>query len=527
MKTFLKVFVGIFSIAIFFLGAPLAGNASVSLPAKISEVFPDDDLANAIANNLNVSVDTIVTQQILADISTFSMQSHEVSNLEGLEYLTGANSIDLYGGENITDLSPLSGLNNLTNLDIAFNNVTDLSPIANLNNLYSFSATGNSINDISPLANMTTLRYLSLNSQTITNPELNYTSLISIPNNIINLNGTIIAPSTISDNGIYEEPNVEWDLPAYLPAVSYKFSEYVSVANAEATFSGTVNQPLKEVLDYTVDFDVDGVVSDTESITEGNLITAPAEPTKTGYTFLGWYDAAEGGNKWDFSSDKMPASDITLYAQFSLNSYDVNFDVDGTTTSETVDYNELIQEPQNPIKPGYTFTGWYDASGNKWDFAANKMPASNITLYAQFSLNNYNVNFDVDGTITSETVDYNALIQKPQNPIKPGYTFTGWYDAKEGGNKWNFETDKMPANDVTLYARFSLISDTSNNNQGGATPKGPKQKHTLTIKTESSTEIKEVARKTLPATGDANSLPLLITGMVLLSSVLFICRKRV
>ncbi|WP_271006247.1 LPXTG cell wall anchor domain-containing protein [Listeria seeligeri] len=63
--------------------------------------------------------------------------------------------------------------------------------------------------------------------------------------------------------------------------------------------------------------------------------------------------------------------------------------------------------------------------------------------------------------------------------------------------------------------------------KGGATPKGPKQKHTLTIKTESSTEIKEVARKTLPATGDANSLPLLITGMVLLSSVLFICRKRV
>ncbi|MBC1528685.1 LPXTG cell wall anchor domain-containing protein [Listeria seeligeri] len=459
MKTFLKVFVGIFSIVIFFLGAPLAGNASVSLPAKISEVFPDDNLANAIANNLNVSVDTIVTQQILADISTFSMQSHEVSNLEGLEYLTGANSIDLYGGKNITDLSPLSGLNNLTNLDIAFNNVTDLSPIANLNNLYSFSATGNSINDISPLANMTTLRYLSLNSQTITNPELNYTSLISIPNNIINLNGTIIAPSTISDNGVYEEPNVEWDLPAYLPTVSYKFSKSVSVANAQATFSGTVNQPLKEVLDYTVDFDVDGVVSDTESIAEGNLITAPVEPTKTGYTFQGWYDAAEGGNKWDFSSDKMPARDITLYAQFSLNSYDVNFDVDGTTTSETVDYN--------------------------------------------------------------------ALIQEPQNPIKPGYTFTGWYDAKEGGNKWNFETDKMPANDVTLYARFGLISDTSNNNQGGAAPKGPKQKHTLTIKTESSTKTKEVARKTLPVTGDANSLPLLITGMVLLSSVLFIYRKRV
>ncbi|WP_271000973.1 InlB B-repeat-containing protein [Listeria seeligeri] len=459
MKIFLKVFIGIFFTAIFFLGAPTAGNASASLPAKISEVFPDDDLANAIANTLNVNVDTIVTQQTLAGISTFSMQSHEVSDLDGLEYLTGANSIDLYGGENITDLSPLSDLNNLVNLDIAFNNVTDLSPIANLNNLYSFSAVGNSINDISPLANITTLRYLTLTGQTITNPELNYTSLISIPNDIINSNGAIIAPSTISDNGVYNQPNVEWSLPTYLPTVSYKFSQSVSVANAQATFSGTVNQPLKEMLDYTVDFDVDGVSSGTETVTEGELITAPVDPIKTGYTFNGWYDAKEGGTKWNFETDKMPASDVTLYAQYSLNNYDANF--------------------------------------------------------------------DVDGIITSETVDYNALIQEPLNPVKSGYTFTGWYDAKEGGTKWNFETDKMPANDVTLYAQFTPNSDKPNNNQGGVTPKDPRQKNTLTIKKESSTKTNEAATKALPVTGDANSLPLLITGMVLLSSAWVIWRKKV
>ncbi|EAC8475437.1 LPXTG cell wall anchor domain-containing protein, partial [Listeria monocytogenes] len=63
-------------------------------------------------------------------------------------------------------------------------------------------------------------------------------------------------------------------------------------------------------------FDVDGVQT-TESHEVGELVSEPLTPTKEGYTFIGWYDKKTGGNKWDFTTDKMPGYNITLYAQFS------------------------------------------------------------------------------------------------------------------------------------------------------------------------------------------------------------------
>ncbi|ECB9805756.1 LPXTG cell wall anchor domain-containing protein [Listeria monocytogenes] len=65
-----------------------------------------------------------------------------------------------------------------------------------------------------------------------------------------------------------------------------------------------------------VTFDVDDVQT-TEYLEAGELISEPLSPTKEGYTFIGWYDSKTGGNKWDFTTDKMPAYNIILYAQFS------------------------------------------------------------------------------------------------------------------------------------------------------------------------------------------------------------------
>ncbi len=80
---------------------------------------------------------------------------------------------------------------------------------------------------------------------------------------------------------------------------------------------------------------------------------------------------------------------MTLYAQFTINSYTATFDVDGETTNQKVDYQALLQEPTAPTKDGYTFVGWYDAKtgGTEWDFATSKMPTSDITLYARFTKN--------------------------------------------------------------------------------------------------------------------------------------------
>ncbi|EGB9983327.1 LapB repeat-containing protein [Listeria monocytogenes] len=145
------------------------------------------------------------------------------------------------------------------------------------------------------------------------------------------------------------------------------------------------------VYSYAVYFDIDGEEA-RETIQADTLLPEPAAPTKEGYTFTGWYDAPAGGTKWDFETDKMPANDMTLYAQFTINQYTVKLDAEGTISTENVTYNELVPEPAAPTKEGYTFTGWYDAptGGTKWDFQTDKIPAKNITLYAQFEKNTSN-----------------------------------------------------------------------------------------------------------------------------------------
>ncbi|ECL7894802.1 TPA: InlB B-repeat-containing protein [Listeria innocua] len=221
---------------------------------------------------------------------------------------------------------------------------------------------------------------------------------------------------------------------------------------------------------YTTTFDKEGTTT-TQTANYDSLLTEPTAPTKTGYTFDGWYDAETGGNKWNFATDKMPAKNITLYARFTVKSYTATFDKDGTTTTQTANYDSLLTEPTAPTKEGYTFDGWYDAEtgGNKWNFATNKMPAKNVTLYARFTVKSYTATFDKDGTKTTQTVNYDSLLTEPTAPTKDGYIFTGWYDAETGGNKWDFAAKKMPAKNVTLYARFSANAYTATFDKDGTT----------------------------------------------------------
>ncbi|NUU58892.1 InlB B-repeat-containing protein, partial [Paenibacillus agri] len=81
---------------------------------------------------------------------------------------------------------------------------------------------------------------------------------------------------------------------------------------------------------------------------------------KSGYTFAGWYKDQALSNKWSFTTDTVPAADITLYAKWDINPYKVNYDSNGgsAVVSETVEYGKKVVEPAAPTKSGYTFAGW-------------------------------------------------------------------------------------------------------------------------------------------------------------------------
>ncbi|NVV64516.1 InlB B-repeat-containing protein, partial [Listeria monocytogenes] len=204
-------------------------------------------------------------------------------------------------------------------------------------------------------------------------------------------------------------------------------------------------------------------------------------------------------------------------------------------------YDTLLNEPTTPTKQGYTFDGWYDAEtgGTKWDFKTKEMPANDVTLYAHFTINNYQANFDIDGAVTEEVVNYDALIPEPTSPSKTGFTFEGWYDAEVGGTKWDFKTMKMPANDITLYAHFiketpiipspdeGLDSDSTNGpitiNEPSATST-PSQNNNITVTAGENTT--ELATAKLPKTGDNAPWKTLFAGILLSSSAFYIWRKK-
>jgi uncharacterized repeat protein (TIGR02543 family) len=217
---------------------------------------------------------------------------------------------------------------------------------------------------------------------------------------------------------------------------------------------------------YNVTFNAQGgaPTPSVQSVAFGGLVVAPADPIKTGYTFNGWFDAASGGAQWDFATDTMPASAITLYAQWTVNNYSVSFDAQGGApipADQSVAFGGFVTEPAAPAKTGYTFNGWYTAStgGTLWNFVSGTMGAADMTLFAQWSVNSYNVTFDAQGgapTPGVQSVAFGGLVTAPTAPAKTGYTFNGWYTASTGGTQWNFASNTMGAADMTLFAQWSL-----------------------------------------------------------------------
>ena len=123
---------------------------------------------------------------------------------------------------------------------------------------------------------------------------------------------------------------------------------------------------------YTVSFDsVGGSSVDVETADYETPVTKPEDPTKTGYTFVGWYTDEACTNAYDFSQPL--TKDMTLHAKWTINTHTVTFDsLEGSPVDvETADYGTPVTKPEDPTKTGYTFGGWYtdEACTKAYDFA--------------------------------------------------------------------------------------------------------------------------------------------------------------
>ena len=209
-----------------------------------------------------------------------------------------------------------------------------------------------------------------------------------------------------------------------------------------------------QVNDYLLSYSINGDTPDTSIYYSfDSEIILVDNPVKTGHTFAGWYLDSEFNTAFDLN--KMPSFDITLYAKWNVNLYQLSFiDIYNTLiTSFSYYYGETINgiTVDASVIEGYHFSSW------SIDIPTT-MPANNVTIKAIYDKNSFSIDFVTNGgnTIESQTYPYHDLLNLPFSTGKLGYLFTGWYEDINLTTKFN--DINMPATNLTLYAKWTINS---------------------------------------------------------------------
>lgn len=169
---------------------------------------------------------------------------------------------------------------------------------------------------------------------------------------------------------------------------------------------------------------------DTYTVETETIVLKDA--SKTGYTFIKWFDSAEYTNVVT-EIVKGSHGNIVLYSNYKINQYTITFESNGGTSVEpiTQNYATAVSEPSAPAKNGYIFDGWYsdEALENKYVF--NTIPAEDITIYARWELARYEIKYHLAGGTNDEEnpSEYTILSENItfKQPKRDGYEFRGWF----------------------------------------------------------------------------------------------------
>lgn len=315
----------------------------------------------------------------------------------------------------------------------------------NIQNIQEYSFAYNSIKDVYCYAEIVP----STNSSAFENSNIEYATL-HVPaksvnayktakpwknfKNIVKINMPEHTLTYMVDGDVYKAYEIEEGeniTPETTPTKEgYTFGgwseipETMPAHDLTVTGSFTINK-------YKLNYIVDGEEYKSYETEYGSTITPETDPTKEGYTFSGWSEIPE----------TMPAHDVTVTGLFTVNKYHVTYIFDGDTfKTEYVDYASKITPPSVPEREGYSFA---------WNEYPETMPAYDITITGQYTINSYKLFYVVDGVeYKSYDVVYNTSITPEADPTNEGYTFSGWSEIPE----------TMPAHDVTVAGSFSINS---------------------------------------------------------------------
>lgn len=248
----------------------------------------------------------------------------------------------------------------------------------------------------------------------------------------------VVPPTPTKEGYTFVEWN--WHLPLTMPAMDYHLSALYVINQYTISFESNGGSL---VLDITQDY-----LSD---------VIAPITPTKSGYSFDGWFSDALLTTAYTFST--MPLDGITLYAKWTATLYTISFEENGGTfvSDITQGYSTLVVAPMAPTKTGYTFDSWYSDVELTTAYTFTTMPMNSLTVYAKWTINQYTITFEENGgmALPDLTQDYQSDVSAP-TPVKQGFTFVGWYSDELLTTTYTFT--KMPASNITIYAKWEATT---------------------------------------------------------------------
>lgn len=192
---------------------------------------------------------------------------------------------------------------------------------------------------------------------------------------------------------------------------------------------------------YHLTYWVDGAIYRRYEVEYGASIVPESVPAKEGYTFGGWGDIPSN----------MPAGNVNVSGSFTVNQYLLTFQVDGEECKAfEVEYGSLIIPLAEPVKEGYTFSGWIEMP--------ETMPAHDVIVTGRFTVNTYEVTYMVDGTVfLTDSLAYQSPIPLPTVPERSGYDF-----------EWDEHPETMPAYDVTIIGNYTVETSVASSKVGPA-----------------------------------------------------------
>ncbi|WP_207654506.1 InlB B-repeat-containing protein, partial [Lacrimispora amygdalina] len=274
-------------------------------------------------------------------------------------------------------------------------------------------------------------------------------------------NGTIITKKTVAyeeDAELPEAPKrsgyrfIGWDKSYKNIQVDTILTAQYEVSTQRLTLDGnggSISGDQVLNMDFTAGDSLDQTLADGK-----------AGASRKYYTFDGWYTDPTGGSKYPENGNKMPDTDLTIYAHWERSSSEVVFkDWNGSVldTQEVTIGDDATPPPAVTERIGYTFTGWDKPTTNIQD---------HVEINALYSINGYLLTLNGNGgtlegmpkkeVVISFDQSFDQVLKDGRDQVtRPGYHFDGWYNSASGGSSYSYNGNQMPSINMTVYAHWS------------------------------------------------------------------------